>query len=221
MYKKLSLALMLLTLNTAPCKEMQISRSSYIEVLADQARITLAIEAQGQNPDIVEKKLSYVQFKVTETLKNQPLTELTVFGFSLYPSYELETSNISHYNGRVSISFECKVKDAGQIIEKALVEGANRSYGIEVYADEKLVKEGRKQALIKAYNECLDEAMSLLSSLDAYNIDVKKVLVIPEGSAYPMAREMSFMAGRSSGIDYSEQLKKINSQVELLITYDR
>lgn len=221
MYKKLSLALMLLTLSTAPCKEMQISRSSYVEVLADQARVTLAIETQGQKPDIVEKKLSYVQFKVSEALESQPLSELTVFGFSLYPSYEPKTSNISHYNGRVNISFECKVKDAGQIIEKALAEGANRSYGMEVYADEELVKQGRKQALIKAYNECLDEAMSLLNSFDAYNIDVKKVLVVPEVGAYPMAREMSFMAGRSSGIDYSEQLQKIHSQVELSITYDR
>ena len=175
---------------------IQVSGSATVQVPADRARISLAMETRAATADAAAGANADAMDAVLRALRaaQLPGLEIETFGYSLQPQYATDgdrTRSIAGYaaynNVRATIT---DVDAVGRLIDVAIGAGANRVAAISFFAAD--TEAARAQALAEAVRNARAQAIAIAEAL-GYRLGPP---VEVNGSAQrPGPRELDFAQG--------------------------
>ncbi|MDD3933994.1 SIMPL domain-containing protein [Methanoculleus sp. UBA303] len=180
-------------------KLIHVSGTGKVTTTPDQAIIVLAVETENADAKVAQQQNAQKMDAVVNALKGAgiPAKDLRTAGYNIYPVTEQDdkpfvTSKVKFY--RVVNNLEVRLSDvnrAGEIIDLAVANGANRVDRLSFTLSDAKQQEFRSEALTAAVKQARGDADAVAAAIGKTIVDVKEVNV---GNSYvPMAYDNRYM----------------------------
>ncbi len=211
-------------------KLIHVSGTGKVTTTPDQAIIVLAVETENADAKVAQQQNAQKMDAVTNALKNAgiPAKDLRTAGYNIMPVTEkddkpLVTSRVKFY--RVTNNLEITLRDvnrAGEIIDIAVENGANRVNRLMFTLSDEKQQQFRSEALTAAVKQARGDADAVVAALGKTIIDVKEVHV--GGSYAPMAYDSNrYLAAtdmaEGAGVPTPVEIGEIDVTATVSISY--
>lgn len=153
-------------------------------------RVQLAVEVQGRDAAEVQRQVTQRTAQVLELLRSQRVERLQTTGVSLQPRYEQRDgsseSRLVGYVGSNSIAFQIATEQAGNVIDRAVSNGASRIDGVEFLATETVLETAKADALRQATANARSEARIVLDALSLREEEIVGIEIHQTGQIIPL-----------------------------------
>ena len=186
-------------------KVIHVSGTGKVTTTPDLAIIVLAVETENANAKVAQQQNAQKMDAVVSAIKDAgiPAKDIKTSGYSIIPVTEkndkpLTITKTKYY--RVVNTLEIRLSDidrAGEIIDLAVVSGANRVDWLSLTLSDAKQQEFRSEALTAAVKQARGDADVVVAALGKAIIDVKEVNV--GGSYAPMRYDSYNVAMEMAG----------------------
>lgn len=209
-------------------KLIHVSGTGKVTTTPDQAIILLAVETENADAKVAQQQNAQRMDAVVNALKGAgiPAKDLRTTGYNIIPVTEQNdkpfvTSKVKFY--RVINNLEVRLNDvdrAGEIIDLAVANGANRVDQLSFTLSDEKQQEFRSQALTAAVTQARGDADAVVAALGKTIVDVKDVNV---GNSYvPMLydnRYMTMEKAAGAGVPTPVEVGEIDVTATVSIAY--
>jgi uncharacterized protein YggE len=207
---------------------IHVSGTGKVTTTPDQAIILLAVETENADAKVAQQQNAQRMDAVVNTLKGAgiPAKDLRTTGYTIIPVTEendkpLVTSKVRFY--RVINNLEVRLNDvnrAGEVIDLAVANGANRVDQLSFTLSDKKQQEFRSQALTAAVTQARGDADAVVAALGKTIVDVNEVNV---GNCYvPIlydSRSMAMETVAGAGVPTPVEVGEIDVTATVSIAY--
>lgn len=183
---------------------VQASATEEITIDATLVRVILGIQVDAPTAQAASKKASEQANSVLTWLKSAAVNKLKTQGISLYPqySYNNNVNKLTGYQATNTISFEAGVDKAGEIVDKAIEQGATRIDSISFSAEDVELTNAKLRAIEKATISAKSQAEYAAKAVGLPVKRITEILVNAENRSpftlEPQMRMQKFSADSSS-----------------------
>ena len=177
-------------------RRITASGSASIEVSTDIAIIRMNCFNENENYETVHQILSSNAVEIVEFLQSKDIIKLSTNNFSIYPYYSYNPTTLKGYRGNYSILFECKIGDAGKIIDGAIKETEFTIQNISYKALEQNLRIAQKQALSAATLNAITSIEASLSETQYKMVEIYEINV--QNGGYTTKTESADIAASES-----------------------
>lgn len=209
-------------------KLIHVSGTGKVTTTPDQAIIVLAVETENANVATAQQQNARQMDAVVNALKGAgiPAKDIKTTGYNIIPVTEqndkpVVTSKVKFY--RVINNLEIRLNDvnrAGEIIDLAVANGANRVDRFSFTLSDAKQQELRSQALTAAVKQARGDADATVAALGKTIVDVKEVNV---GNSYvPMLYDNRYAKmdmGTSAAVPTPIEVGEIDVTATVSVTY--
>ena len=209
-------------------KLIHVSGTGKVTTTPDQAIIVLAVETENADAKVAQQQNAQRMDAVVNALKGAgiPAKDLRTTGYTIIPVTEqndkpLATARVKFY--RVINHLEVRITDvdrAGEVIDLAVANGANRVDQLSFTLSDEKQQEFRSQALTAAVKQARGDADAVVAALGKTIVDVKEVNV---GNSYvPMAYDNRYMGmekATGAGVPTPVEVGEIDVTATVSIAY--
>ena len=168
-------------------------------IIADTAKVTVAVETMGQNANSTRKKIAQTTAKVLEEISGDKSISFQTSQMNIWPQYDPKQRNIIlNYMGNQQITFTSKVDMAGKLIDKAMEAGANKMSGYILIPSDEATIEGKMQALKIASQNAKKQIKTVLENFNLEDKGIYNIEIIDYDQVQPYHNRLSSMAMKSS-----------------------
>lgn len=202
---------------------LSVSGNGKATVEANIAEVELGVELQGPTAVDVQKSVAKRVEPVLAVLRKQQAEKVETSYYSVYPLYSKDdTSVITGYRGYQTISFRASSAQAGRMLDQAVQAGANKVQNIQLIAGEEQRLAAKKNALIAATQDAMQQADVVLQALGLRKEHIVRVDVDP--NQQPVFRTMAFKADYASmnapSTEITPQEQEVQASVTLYIRFE-
>ncbi|MEC4803051.1 MAG: SIMPL domain-containing protein [Jaaginema sp. PMC 1079.18] len=164
------------------------------------ARISLGIEAQGNNAEQVQQEVARRTTAVLALLQQRNVAQLQTTGVQLQPqySYRDDERRLLGYLATNSIAFRIATPQAGALIDATLKAGATKIDGVNFLATEDAIATASQEALRLATQDALDQADIVLEYLNLSRQEVSRININNANTSPPRLLQNAAFAGEDA-----------------------
>jgi hypothetical protein len=147
--------------------------------------VRLGVEVQGKTAVEVQQEAADRSNRVVEFLRSQNVDKLQTTGIYLNPQYDYANNRqqIIGYGATNTVSFRIPTDRAGDILDRAVQQGATRIEGVSFVADDAALEAARQQAIRQAIQNAQAQSTVVLESLGLSQQEIVSIQV--DGAAPP------------------------------------
>lgn len=179
--KALSITLLIISCPQIACADddkrlISVTSQGKVNVIANMAKVSLAIEQTGTTANTVRKKIADITNAVLDEIKDEKPIKYQTSQLNIWPKYDpKKRTEIISYTGNQQVTFTAVVDKAGKLIDKALDKGANKVNGYNLIPSDEALAEAKVKALKLASQNAKSEIKTVLES---FNLDNKGIQTI-------------------------------------------
>ena len=203
---------------------LSVSGTGQVKIAATIADVRVGIEVYDQTAQGVQKKLAQQQQRLLKALKKENAEKVETGDFRLTPRYHKEKSTeVIGYIASTSVTFSASVERAGPLLDVALTNGANKTYGVYVHPTEQEIKKARAEALKLAVQKANNEAQMVMEEMRLHYKKTARVQITPEYGSLQQKRNFAGEALTMSSparSQVSEREWLVNASINVEIEYE-
>jgi uncharacterized protein len=206
-----------------PTRTLTASGRGIVTIPTTLSQIRLAIEVSGKTSTTAQQEAARRSTQVVNYLKAQQVDKLQTTGISLNPTYVYTnggTPKVTGYSATNSISFRVKTDRAGEILDAAVKNGANRIEGVSFVASEQAIYSAQIQALKQATQDAERQADAVLGTLNLKRKEVIGIQINSTSSPAPIPVAAEMMRQAVAKTAPSTPVVGGEQQVEAAVTLD-
>lgn len=142
-------------------------------------QINLGVEVQGATSSEVQQEIAKKSTSVVNFLRSRNVQQLQTTGISLQPRYDYNSDQqkLIGYSGTNLVSFQVETSKIGDLLDRAVANGASRIDQISFTATESAIATAQKQALQAAVQNAKSQGDTVLSSLNFSSQEIVKIQI--------------------------------------------
>lgn len=167
---------------------LTVTGQGIVNVPTSLAQVSLGVEVQANTAQQAQQEVARRSQAVVELLRSRNVEKLETTGIQLSPLYSNrpnQPSEIVGYSASNIVSFRLSTERAGALLDEAVNAGASRIDGISFVATDEAMSVARQQAIQSATQDALDQADTVLSTLnltrrEIFGINVNADIASPQ-----------------------------------------
>lgn len=184
--------------------------------------IRVGLEVEGTTIKEVQERLASRLDPLLDAIKKKQPQKLETSSMSIIPEYNKNNPpQIVGYRGTVEVLMSKEANLAGELIEEALKNGANRLNHVSLRPEEADLRAARNTSLEKACQNAIEESKIVLKALNIESRGIKQVEIQPESHIGPIplafSNRMAMKADVGESLEVLEQEQMINASINLKI----
>ena len=195
-----------------------------VSLPATAVDMILGIQLAQQEAAKMQAALNQRSQQLMAFLRKANVDNLKTITYQIQPKtrYENGKKIDEGFEGRIRVSFQLGVAQAGQLLDQALANGATNIESVRFTARDKELEDARQQAMAKAAKQAVADGKRMLETLElsfssVYRVDLQQGLNPPSFESRSMA--FTTMAGSPPPADLESGDVSVSAQVAVQLKY--